>query len=111
MFQVMRLRQYSCPGSSSQTISYYYGGMGTIISVGFQNVGNAQSFWVSQMFVDSAAGAYWQVLNNAFTSTEWYPVIVLYIEDGGPEVREEDFKAEVETVPLEKGAPSPGFNS
>ena len=75
-YQIVVLSQQSCSGAHWQTIQATVGG-GTIVSVAFQNNGNAQNFWVSQMFPQSATQAYWQVINSSLTSTQWWPIVVI----------------------------------
>jgi hypothetical protein len=77
-FTIQSSSVLSCPGGSTQwaTITSSY----PIVSVGFQNYGNAQNFYASQMFVQSESQAYVQVINNSFTSTKW--VIWLVVDSG-----------------------------
>lgn len=99
MFTVTQLDKFTCPAGYSQMVSYNFPS-GTVVSVGFQNMGNATSFWISQMFPLSSSQAYWQVVNSSGSGTDWYPYVVLYQPDGSAAFEVGNAKAESSTVPL-----------
>jgi hypothetical protein len=107
MFQVIQLSQYSCPALNSQWVRAS-APSGTIVSVGFQNEGNAQNFWASQMFPLNAQQGYWQVNNTSLTSTGWWPYVVIFQDGGTAALTADDVKAETGTVPLAEGTRGPG---
>lgn len=81
MVQQVKLDQYTCPGGYSQWVSYPLNG--TTLSVGFQNQGYAQNFWVSQMFIsEDGSYAFWQVINTSLTDTYWWPYITIDAPEG-----------------------------
>ncbi|HEU4884432.1 MAG TPA: hypothetical protein VFT45_19400 [Longimicrobium sp.] len=110
MFQVIQLSQYSCPGLTSQWVRAS-APSGTIVSVGFQNSGNAQNFWASQMFPLNAQQGYWQVNNTSLTSTEWWPYVVVFQDSGAAELSANDVRYETGTVPLGEGVRGPGSSN
>lgn len=79
-FSIVRFNQQTCRAGYWQSVAGTVG-YGTIVSLGFQNYGNASSFWASQMFIESATRAYWQVVNNSFTDTGWVPIAVVEYPD------------------------------
>lgn len=99
MFTVTQLAKFTCPAGYTQMVSYSFSGS-TVVSVGFQNMGNATSFWASQMFPQSSSQAYWQVVNTSGSGTDWYPYVVLYQPDGAAEFEAGSAKAESHTAPL-----------
>jgi hypothetical protein len=80
MYQIVVGDQQSCPGAYSQWLTLTVGS-GTIVSVAFQNNGNAQNFWTSQIFPQSSTQAYFQVVNSSLTATQWWPIVV--VDTGG----------------------------
>lgn len=69
---------FSCPAQSSQfPATPFTVTSGTIVSVGFQNIGFAQLLRASQMFVLSPTTAFVQVVNTSFSSTEWVAWVVV----------------------------------
>ncbi len=78
---------YSCPAFTTQwpQTPYTISG-GTIVSIGFQNEGGAQEFWVSQMFVVNQTQAYLQVVNQSPSSTSYNVVIVVDIGDSATDI-------------------------
>ena len=76
MFQIVSSSELSCPGVHWQWARFTVSG-GTLVSVGFQNSGNAQNFWSSQMFPESSSQAYIQVNNSSLTSTGWWAKLVI----------------------------------
>ena len=85
MLEIVKSSEFDCPGAHSQWVTFtVYGG--TLASVGFQNSGNAQNFWASQIFPISSNQAYVQVCNSSLTGTGWWAVMVVITtgaEDAG----------------------------
>jgi hypothetical protein len=75
---------YTVPALGSLESSVGLGVPDTIVSVGFQNLGMAKKFCVSQAFVMNATQAYLQFVNSSGTSTDCY-VHALVDEDNSYE--------------------------
>lgn len=102
MFSIVQLDKYTVPSNYSESVSISLGS-GTIVSVGFQNMGNQQYFWASQMFVQSPTQAYWEVVNTEGSSVDWYPTLVIYHPDGGAQFSAGNVTAESSQTPLRNG--------
>lgn len=75
-YQILTSQKFTCEGGHSEWVDWWISG-GTVVSVGFQNLGNSHEFYASQMFVQSATNVYVQVKNHSTLSTDWYIWIVV----------------------------------
>jgi hypothetical protein len=99
VISIVRFAQQTCKAGYWQSVAGTVG-YGTIVSLGFQNYGNASNFWVSQMFPESATRAYWQVVNNStFTSTDWVPIAAVEYPDEETAAKDEP-RCETQSEPL-----------
>lgn len=107
MYQLVSFGPYTCPAFSTQyPTSNFSVGYGTILSIGFQNIGLAQSFWANQAFVANTTQAFVQVTNTSGTGTQWYAWAV--VDTGTSSVDAEQLKRpdpELETRPIEGARP------
>jgi len=94
-YRVVFADTQSCKVATSKQSTYTINGA-TILSVGFQNLGNAQSFYASQIFPISANQAYIQVVNNGLTNTDFRAVFVISTNNS----LSEDKELKVQTVEL-----------
>jgi hypothetical protein len=68
---------YTCPGGAgylypgTEYASFTPPGGGTVVSVGFQNFGNAMQLSATQIFIQNNTTAFVQVSNASVTSTQW----------------------------------------
>jgi len=75
-YKIVTSPTYTCPGGAgfavpgTQSIQFQPG-EGTVVSVGFQNIGMATDIYATQIFVVDADTVYVQVANVALTSTDW----------------------------------------
>lgn len=75
-YKLIQSPVYTCPGGAgfavpgTQSIQFQPG-EGTIVSVGFQNIGMATDIYATQIFVIDANNVYVQVANAALTPTDW----------------------------------------
>jgi hypothetical protein len=78
MFYYWQSQQHSAPGLGGYTTVTITAGSGTqIVSIGFQNDGNATNLWASQIFVYNNGGnAYAQIVNSSGSSTAFWIYIV-----------------------------------
>ena len=78
-FSIVKLAELTCDGWNHQELPVYIpAGSGTIVSCGFQNMGNKSEFFITQMFPVSATEAYYEVTNYETTSVNWYPILVVF---------------------------------
>ena len=104
MISIVRFDQQTCRGGYWQSVTGTVG-YGTIVGLGFQNYGNAWNFWASQMFPESATQAYWQIVNNSQTDTDWVPIAIVEYPDKETAAKDEP-RTETQTEPLTDKRPS-----
>jgi hypothetical protein len=103
-FRIVQSVQYTCHGLYTQRV-WFGTGKGTLVSIGFQNIGFAENFSVSQMFVGSQTEAFVQVINTSLTDTHWLAVAVVATDAADDDAESEAPTLEaksVESFPLQK---------
>lgn len=77
IYQFIKSGQYTVSAGYGATIpgrtsGSFSPGSGTVVSVGFQNNGNAVSCWASQLFVTDSGTVYFEICNAAPSSTDFW---------------------------------------
>lgn len=83
MFYYWQSQQFSVSGGGYNNLTITAGAGTQIVSIGFQNSGNAINLWASQIFVYNNGGnAYAQIVNSSGSSTAFWIYIVYATTSG-----------------------------
>lgn len=90
-------------GGCKTTFGEDWPGEGTIVSAGFQNMGNATALYMSQFFITPKNTLYFQIVNNSMTSTDFKLTYVVYLPGNSDDIIENNNERsfELTEMPIE----------